>query len=154
MRIRPFYKNTPFSNFHPSIFHLDGLQFLSGEQAFQYLKAATFKDDVTGQRILSTKTPHEAKQLGRKVINFNATLWDELSYPCMKKVLHAKFSQNMLLKAYLLDSIGTHLVEGSVSDLKWGVGISENDPKILNRFMWKGQNLLGKALMEIRDELK
>lgn len=154
MLVRPFYKNTPFSNFYPSIFHIDTLQFISGEQAFQYFKATTFKDDMTARDILTSKTPQDAKKLGKSVINFNQPIWDELSYPCMKKVLHAKFSQNSFLKTFLLESIGSHLAEGSVSDRKWGVGLSENDPKILNRVLWKGQNLLGQALMEVRDSLQ
>lgn len=45
------------------------------------------------------------------------------------------------------------LVEASPYDKIWGIGIPADDKHIENPLEWKGQNLLGFALMEVRKEL-
>ena len=40
------------------------------------------------------------------------------------------------------------------SDRIWGVGLAVEDARIFDERKWRGQNLLGKALMEVRDYLK
>jgi ribA/ribD-fused uncharacterized protein len=45
------------------------------------------------------------------------------------------------------------LVEASPYDKIWGIGISADDKHIENPLKWNGQNLLGFALMEVREEL-
>ena len=44
-----------------------------------------------------------------------------------------------------------------MSDLRlkvWGIGLSMTDPKRLEPSLWRGQNLLGFALMMVRKKLK
>ena len=36
----------------------------------------------------------------------------------------------------------------------WGIGLSMTDPKRLEQSLWRGQNLLGFALMMARDKVK
>ena len=43
------------------------------------------------------------------------------------------------------------LAECAVRDCIWGVGLSMTDPKRLEMEKWRGQNLLGFALMMVRD---
>ena len=38
-------------------------------------------------------------------------------------------------------------------DRIWGIGLSINNPKSLDKNQWRGQNLLGKVLMRVRDTL-
>jgi len=38
-------------------------------------------------------------------------------------------------------------------DTIWGVGLGEHHPDITDKSKWRGQNLLGKALMKVRDML-
>jgi len=57
----------------------------------------------------------------------------------MITAIRAKFSQNPELKRKLLDSGDRKLHEDSPSDMYWGV---------------KGQDKLGRILMNIRDELR
>jgi len=64
-----------------------------------------------------------------------------------------KFRQNPPLAAALLATGDTILVEASPYDRIWGVGLKWNDPRILDRSLWLGTNLLGKALMKVRGVL-
>jgi ribA/ribD-fused uncharacterized protein len=65
-----------------------------------------------------------------------------------------KFSQDESLKKFLLSTGDKILVESSPYDSIWGIGMLETDPGVNNPVLWKGENLLGFALMEVRDELK
>jgi ribA/ribD-fused uncharacterized protein len=58
------------------------------------------------------------------------------------------------LRSLLLSTAPTELIEASPYDLIWGVGISERDPKIADKTQWRGLNLLGIALMKVRDVLE
>jgi len=64
-----------------------------------------------------------------------------------------QFSQNPYLKSFLLSTAGTVLAEASPLDTKWGIGLTQDHPHAKRRKMWKGTNLLGEVLMEVRDEL-
>jgi len=53
----------------------------------------------------------------------------------------------------LLETKGTTIVEASPYDTIWGIGMAEDHPDVMDEAKWKGENLLGKALTELRDEL-
>ncbi len=65
----------------------------------------------------------------------------------------AKFSQNDVLLTYLLSTTPRVLVEASPRDSVWGIGISERDLLASRPSEWKGLNLLGFALMDVRERL-
>jgi ribA/ribD-fused uncharacterized protein len=67
-----------------------------------------------------------------------------------------KYSQNEEFKEALLNPEfdGKHFVEASPYDKIWGVGLGEDNPLVDDETNWKGQNLLGKALDEVRRTLK
>ena len=65
----------------------------------------------------------------------------------------AKFSQNEKLGEFLLGTGLRVLVEASPRDRIWGIGLSEHDPGVDQPARWKGENLLGFALMETRARL-
>jgi len=64
-----------------------------------------------------------------------------------------QFSQNPYLKAALLVTAGTVLAEASPHDTKWGIGLTQDHPHAKRCKMWKGTNLLGDVLTEVRDEM-
>ena len=66
--------------------------------------------------------------------------------------LFLQFSQNEHLKAKLMETAGTVLVEASPWDTLWGIGLYANDPRALHRKTWKGKNWLGFILTELREE--
>lgn len=45
------------------------------------------------------------------------------------------------------------LAECAVKDRIWGIGLSMKDERRFDLDAWKGQNLLGYALMEVRRDL-
>jgi len=53
----------------------------------------------------------------------------------------------------LLATGNTILAEASPYDCKWGIGLSADDPRARNPAEWRGGNLLGEVLMEVREEL-
>ena len=66
----------------------------------------------------------------------------------------AKFTQNRDLIIKLMDTGDAVLAEASPFDRTWGIGLSADDERAVNRKKWKGQNLLGETLMKIREQLK
>lgn len=107
---------------------------------------------VTLHQIANARSPAECKALGRSVSEYKDAVWKKLRYNAMRFNLIAKFAQNQNLKDKLLATGDNILVEASPTDCVWGVGLRENDPRIRNPKQWRGQNLLGKCLMEVRAE--
>jgi len=105
-------------------------------------------------RILETHDPEKIKKLGREVSNFDPNVWDEKRYQIMCDGLHAKFSQNRDLKQSLLDTGNASLVYASPVDSIWGIGLNEDDAKRISSGSGPGQNLLGIALMGVREILR
>lgn len=70
------------------------------------------------------------------------------------RALMAKFTQNEGLRQQLLDTGDAVLVECAGSDKVWACGVRLNDEKRFDASNWKGDNILGFALMEVREKLK
>lgn len=97
------------------------------------------------------KTPKEIKKLGREVSNFDQAVWNKNKLEIVIKANYNKFTQNSELLKQLLATGDRVLVEASPWDRIWGVGLGADDPDVYDRDKWKGQNLLGQALMTVRD---
>lgn len=150
----PEEENGYLSNWYLSKFCVDGIAFSSMEQYMMYVKADLFKDNAIAAEILKTDDVAEIKSLGRKVHNFDDKTWDECKYDLIKTGIEQKFVQNPELLKKLLDTGNNLIAECAVKDTVWGIGLSMKDDRRMNQSQWKGQNLLGKALMEVRDTLK
>jgi ribA/ribD-fused uncharacterized protein len=145
-----------FSNFYPCHFQEGDWHWISSEQCFMAKKAEYFKDAEILEEILKAETPEKAKKLGRKVKNFDAEKWSKVCFDKMYDAVYAKFSQNSDLKELLLSSDyeGKGFVEGSPFDGIWGVKMDWRNPDIDNEENWQGQNLLGKVLNKVREDLR
>lgn len=124
------------------------------EKYMMYNKALLFDDKNIANEILNTNHPKAIKELGRKVKNFNDEAWDKMKYKIVFTGNYYKFSQNTDLRNFLLSTKNKVLVEASPYDKVWGIKMRYDDENIENPFFWKGENLLGFALMQVRDEIK
>lgn len=66
-----------FSQWFPAQFELDGIKYFTAEHYMMAQKAQLFHDDETFDQILKVTHPNEAKQLGRKVKNYDEQAWKE-----------------------------------------------------------------------------
>ena len=117
-------------------------------------KADLFNDLESIEKILNSNHPKIIKDLGRKIINFDEKTWNENKYSIVLTANYYKFNQNEDMKMILINTKNKILVEASPYDKIWGVGLLETDKKIIDPNNWKGDNLLGFALMEVRDMIK
>ncbi len=148
-----FFWEGRFSQWHASPFEIDGIKFVNTEQFMMHQKALLFGDEEVATMILATKNAREQKAFGRKVRDFDATIWNEKAKEVVKEASMAKFSQNPNLLEELAATKGTTLVEASPYDTVWGIGLSEWDEDATDRTKWKGTNWLGEILTEVRIEL-
>jgi ribA/ribD-fused uncharacterized protein len=91
--------------------------------------------------------------LGRNIKNFEQTAWDKVKFDIVVTGNFHKFSQNESFKNFLLATQHQILVEASPYDTVWGIGLKETEAAALNPNTWQGENLLGFALMTVRDKL-
>lgn len=149
----PHEENGYLSNWYPSKFTKDGVTFSSMEQYMMYKKAVCFGDKNTADKILVTEDAAEIKSLGRLVANYQESYWNGVRQILVFEGLFAKFSQNDGLKEELKQTKRSILAECAVKDRIWGIGLSLKDPNRFEINQWKGQNLLGYALMMVRERL-
>ena len=103
---------------------------------------------------METNDPKQIKALGRKVKNFDGEIWRKLRYSVVLNGNYYKFAQNKNMRDILLATEDKILVEASPLDTIWGIGYAKNSPAATDPKAWRGLNLLGFALMEVRDEIR
>lgn len=143
-----------FSQWWTAPFTLDGVRYPTAEHYMMAEKARLFGDDETRRRVLQAPHPGAAKKLGRQVNPFDEAAWQAARVEIVIRGNTAKFEQNDPLKAYLLGTKERVLVEASPVDRIWGIGLAADDPRAEDPEQWRGLNLLGFALMEVRSRLR
>lgn len=141
-----------FSQWWKSGFLSYGVPYCCMEQYMMAQKAELFGDKEIQKQIIACDDPAEIKKLGRRVRKFDASVWDQAKYSIVLNGNWKKFSQNPQLRDFLLNTGDQILVEASPYDTIWGIGLSA-DQAAAGPQSWRGENLLGFALMEVRDEL-
>ncbi len=149
-----FFWGGVFSNFYPSNFTVDKTQFFTSEQYFMWGKAVAMNDMESASKILKERKPGTCKALGRSVKPYNESLWNSIRESVMYTAIYHKFNQNEDLKKALLETGDKKIVEASPEDKIWGIGITEEDAPYIPESEWPGKNLLGVALMKLREEFK
>ena len=143
-----------FSQWTPSQFIVDLVEYNCAEQFMMASKARLFGDDTALAAILASDDPREQKRLGRQVHHFDHDLWQT---ECENIVLRdnlAKFSKNEEMRLALIRTGDRRLAQASPHDNLWGIGLSACDPRASSSDSWCGQNLLGRALEHAREILR
>lgn len=141
------------SQWSPSPFTIGRLKFTCAEQWMMYNKAKVFCDTETAVLIMQSERPDVQKALGRGVANYNDDEWMETAYDVVVQGNRAKFGTIKEFNNQLRSTGNKILVEASPTDRRWGIGLREGAPGIEDPSNWKGENLLGKAIMQVRGEL-
>lgn len=146
--------NGYLSNWYMSDFEYSDIKFNCLEQYMMWSKAKLFNDNQTAEKILASSDCREIKQLGREVRNFNEGVWVTNRTQIVYEGLLEKFRQNEDLRDKLLGTKDEILAECAVHDKIWGIGLSMSDTRRFNKQEWRGMNLLGACLMQVRETLQ
>lgn len=140
-------------NWYPAAFEANGVLYPTSEHYMMYAKAMLMGDESVAAQILASPDPGVVKKLGQTVSPWNEALWIENRNRIMFEACLAKFSAHADLRASLLATGNAVLVEASPFDRIWGIGMGASHRDAENPAKWKGMNLLGEALMKVRDRL-
>lgn len=144
---------TCLSQWWMSRFKAEGVEYRCTEQFMMAEKARLFQDEEMLCKIMEAEHPKEMKAYGRAVKGFDKETWDRACYNIVKRGNEAKFSQNPELWEFLKGTRNRILVEASPRDRIWGIGMGKSNPDAQSPLKWRGTNLLGFALTEVRDQL-
>jgi ribA/ribD-fused uncharacterized protein len=142
------------SNMSEHRIDVDGTQFPTVEHYFQAMKAKEFKDDEIYEKIIKAKTAKAAKALGKKVKNFVKEVWDSKKDDIMRTGIRTKFVQHPELRKQLQETGERMIGEADARNTYWGIGTSMTSEKSKHPEKWRGQNRIGKILMDLREEFK
>lgn len=147
-----YFVRGPFSQWAYSPFYDESTDshFINCEQFMMARKAITFNDKETLEKIMKETSPKNIKDLGRLVKNYDEAAWSAIRFEQVKIGNYLKFSQLPKFKELLMSTGNRKLVEAAHYDRVWGVGLRQEDDLILDESNWLGQNLLGKAITEVR----
>jgi ribA/ribD-fused uncharacterized protein len=143
---------TCFSQWYPAQFVIDSVQYPTAEHYMMAQKAELFNDPETLELILKAPTPAAAKALGRQVRGFDDARWLAQRFAIVVRANVAKFGQNPELGEFLKSTGTAVIVEASPVDRVWGIGLAKADAQAHDPNQWRGLNLLGFALMQVRDQ--
>jgi ribA/ribD-fused uncharacterized protein len=142
------------SQWWPSEFTVDGEAYASAEHFMMVAKALLFDDAEAAGRIRAAPHPRRAKDLGRQVRGFDEQRWAQRRFDLVVTGNLAKFGQHAELRGFLLCTGSRVLVEASPHDQVWGIGLAADHEHSASPEHWRGLNLLGFALMEVRKQLR
>jgi ribA/ribD-fused uncharacterized protein len=145
---------TCLSQWYAAGFEVDGIHYRTAEHFMMAEKARLFGDELALAKVMRSRFPVEVKRFGREIAAFDEASWAEHRFEIVVRGNLAKFTQNPELGDYLR-ATGDHvIVEASPADAIWGIGLAVEHPWIASPKLWPGLNLLGFALMEVREQIR
>ncbi|MFD5571938.1 NADAR family protein [Streptomyces cadmiisoli] len=142
------------SQWWPSPFTVDGVEYATAEHWMMAAKARLFEDPEGERRVLAAAHPSQAKNAGRLVRGFDDSVWRRERFRIVAEGSAHKFRAHADLREFLLNTGQRVLVEASPVDRVWGIGLAADDEAASDPTRWRGPNLLGFALMEARERLR
>ena len=135
-------------NMAPYPIKFDGKVWLTSESLFQSMR---YDDDSVKEMIRVEKSPMGAKMKAKKYRDQMVVVpMSELDVENMRKCVKIKFDQHPQLKNTLIET-GKSLIyqdtgnKNGKREMFWGV-------KRLSESEWDGNNMMGRILMDLRDE--
>lgn len=128
-----------FSNFAPFPITLDGTRWPTTEHYFQ---AQKFENLEYREKIRGANSPMQAARLGRDRKQKLRRDWESVKVGIMHAAVMAKFTQHAELRDLLLSTVNAKIVEHTENDDYWGDGGDGT-----------GKNMLGRILMDVREQL-
>lgn len=148
-----FSRSAKMSNFHKSPITVNGVQYVNNEQYYQESKSDFFGDEETSRLIMATSNPAKMYYYGQNVKGYDDDRWKRVCDKIMMTGLIEKFKIPKF-KDELLKTGDKTIAECNGKDPYWGTSCYMSDPVSDDPTKWKGQNKLGKLLMELRESLK
>ena len=121
------------------------MSFHSSKQLIQYKKVKYFGDDPSANRIMTSDSPLECKDIAHEITNYDHESWEENAKSLCKDGIISKFRNHNWLQEKLV-SIGTKTIVECSRDKIWGRGILLQDENCLDRELWTSQGILGEIL--------
>jgi ribA/ribD-fused uncharacterized protein len=149
-----FFWNGVFSQWYPSKFVIEDVEYNCCEQYMMAQKALLFNDLESHKMIMCSKSPDEQKGFGRRVKGFDKEKWEAVCRQVVFDANMAKFTQNPEMLKELMYTDELEIVEASPYDKIWGIGLHETDERCLDKSQWQGTNWLGEAIMSVREKLR
>lgn len=129
-----------FSNFSRHRIFLKDKYWQTTEHYFQAQKFAGTEHE---EKVRLAPTPMKAASMGRSRKRPLRKDWEKVKDDIMLEALRTKFTQRIELKEILLNTGDAILVEHTANDNYWGDGGDGS-----------GKNMLGKLLMQVREEIR
>ena len=143
-----------FSNQYPAPFDYMGIRFETVEQFLYYMKAVFGRSKATAEKILSCGGDSAAlSKASKKQRVLEGNSWEVVRPQIMRLGMRQKFLQNPELRRKLL-STGFRLIVELPKDGLLGRLIPPSEDWIRDPGKWKGRNQTGKALMQVRADLR
>lgn len=148
-----FTRKSILSNHFPSKFIIEGETFHTMEQYLAVKRAIFSNHPEMIRKAKTARDPRQAKYVLNTLKEDRSQEWYEGIEDILLQGLRAKFSQNSSLCSFLINTNQLLLGEAS-KDPHWGIGMTLEDPEVLNSSLWLPEgNLLGRSLMKVRGEL-
>lgn len=146
--------NGMMSNWAHAPYWWGGCHFENSEQHYMWLKAMHFGDEAMAKKILRETNPKITKSLGRKVSGYDDDEWAKHRENAMFHACYAKFTRNKKAHDFMMGlPRDKQFAEASPFDIIWGIGYEEHNPNAQDESTWRGQNLLGKVLTDVRSKI-
>ncbi|WP_306318683.1 MULTISPECIES: NADAR family protein [unclassified Streptomyces] len=142
------------SQWWPSPFTVDGVEYATAEHWMMAEKARLFGDADAERRAIAAGHPSQAKKAGRLVRGFDDAVWERERFGVVVEGSVHKFASDPALREFLVGTGERVLVEASPMDRVWGIGLAADDEAARDPRRWRGSNLLGFALMAARKRLR
>ncbi|MBO4787352.1 MAG: NADAR family protein [Lachnospiraceae bacterium] len=132
-------------------FDVDGKNFTSLTQYLEYSKAKVFGDEKTAWSIYLANDAAEARNRAKNIAGFDETRWHASIGAALYRALMGRVKERPEDILALLKTGDETLVFCNSPDEWLGIRQGSSDPDVQDMTKWKGHNLLGFLLMEVRE---